>query len=234
MEERSVVFGDNRIVMSNSGSAFKYSRHNGDMLASESIIVTDNDETQVGIFPIMPIKMPKEVAKNVYIKFKAPVIVDQRSISVIYSKIPIEIGIYRQFEDEELLIDAFSLGQPRYSLYGSPEQGVICRYFEAEAEVEDSSLEIKKYEEAKVRIRVTNDIDNVTKISKVIIPVEGVVLEHQNDEVWLPGSIEMKLDTAFGKDIVQVKLSDTYAKRGDKTSTKREKETLLFSMDAGY
>lgn len=234
MEEQTFNFGNNRIIFGSAGSAFNYRRYEGETLASDSLIVTDSAETHLGIFPNPPIKTPKEVAKNVFIKFKSPVIVDNRSVAVLYSKIPIEIGVYRQRMDEELLIDVFSLSPPRYALYGPPESGVVCRYVEAGAVTEESSLEVKKYEEAKVRIRVKNDINNVIKLTKVIIPMEDVVLEHRNDDAWIPGSAEMSLDTAFGKDVVTVRLSDTRVKRVDKTSTKKTEDTLVFSMDAGY
>lgn len=234
MEEQTVIFGNNKIIVGSTGSAFTYKRYNGDKLESESSIVTDSAETHLGIFPNPPIKTPREVAKNVCIRFKAPVIVDHRSVAVLYSKIPIEIGVYRQHKDEELLIDVFSLAPPRYTLYGSPESGVVCRYIEAEAVTEESALEVKKYEEAKVRIRVTNDINNVIKLSRIIIPMQDVVLEHRNDEAWIPGSAEMNLDTAFGKDVVAIRLSDTRVKRSDKTSARKTEDTLVFSMDSGY
>ena len=234
MEEKSISIGDNKIVLGMVGQGFKYTRYEGDKQASESLIVTDSKEVRIGIFPVPPIKTPKEIARNVYLKFKAPVIIDHRSVAVLYSKIPIEIGVYRQHKDEELLIDVFSLAPPRYALYGSPESGVVCRYFEAEAVTEESSLDVKKYEEAKVRIRVTNDINNVIKVSKIIIPVEDVVLDHRSDDTWIPGSAEMHLDTAFGKDVVAIRLSDTKVKRVDKTSEKKTEDTLIFSMDAGY
>ncbi|MCI0556897.1 MAG: hypothetical protein MN733_00245, partial [Nitrososphaera sp.] len=96
------------------------------------------------------------------------------------------------------------------------------------------ALEVKQYEEAKVRIRITNDISNVIKISKIIIPMEDIVLEHRNDDTWVPGTAEMNLDSAFGKDVVSVKLTDTRVKRIDKTSAKKTEDTLIFSMDGGY
>lgn len=234
MEEKTVMLGNNKIVFTSAGAAFKYRRYDGDVLASESLIVSDARETHVGIFPNPPLRVPREVAKNVYIKFKSPVIVDHRSVAVLYSKIPIEIGVYRQHKDEELLIDVFSLSPARHALYGTPEAGVVCRYIEADAVTEESALEVKQYEEARVRIRVTNDINNVIKLSKIIIPMEDVVLEHRNDDVWVPGTAEMSLDSAFGKDVVSVKLTDTRVKRFDKTSAKKTEDTLVFSMDGGY
>lgn len=234
MEEKTVMLGSSKVVVSSAGHAFKYMRYEGDVLASDSLIVTDSHETHLGIFPNPPLRTPREVAKNVFIKFKSPVIVDHRSVAVLYSKIPVEIGVYRQHKDEELLIDVFSLSPPRYALYGTPEAGVVCRYIEAEAVTEESALEVKQYEEAKVRIRVTNDINNVIKISKIIIPIEDVVLEHRNDDAWVPGTVEMSLDSAFGKDVVSVRLTDTRVKRIDKTSAKKTEDTLVFSMDGGY
>lgn len=234
MKEQTITLGSNKLVLGSDGQAFRYMRFDGNKLASESFIVTDSTETHIGIFPNPPIKTPKEVAKKVYIKFKAPVIIDNRSVAVLYSKIPIEIGVYRQHDDEELLIDVFSLAPPRYALYGSPESGVVCRYIEAEAVIEESALKVRKYEEAKLRIRVTNDIDNVIKISKLVVPIESILLEHLNDDAWVPGSAEMRLDTAFGKDVVAVRLADTRVKNVDKTSVKASEETLLFSMDSGY
>lgn len=234
MEERTILLGSNKIIVGSEGTAFRYRRYDGNALVSDSLIVTDSRETHLGIFPNPPTRVPKEVAKNIYIKFKSPIIIDHRSVAVLYSKMPIEIGVYRQHKDEELLIDVFSLAPTRYALYGTPEAGVVCRYIETDAVTEESALEVKQYEEAKVRIRVTNDINNVIKVNKIIIPVRDVVLEHRNDDTWVPGSVEMQLDSTFGKDVVSVRLMDTRVKRIDKTSAKKTEDTLIFSMGSGY
>jgi hypothetical protein len=44
----------------------------------------------------------------------------------------------------------------------------------------------------------------------------------------------MALDSAFGKDIVNVRLVDAKVKRADKTSLVKREETRAFRMDAGY
>jgi uncharacterized protein len=230
-----LVFGGNRIEINSIGSSLSYRRYAGSELAAESMIVSNEDPIIIGVFPIPPLFTPTAVAKNVYLKFRTPVVVDQRSRAVVYARMPIEIGVYRQSKDEEMLIDAFSRRSQQYALYGSPESGVVCRYTETEIGTSSDDIKPTKYEEALVRVRIKNDIDNVVKVSKVIIPMEGVVLDHAHDDCWLPGSVEMDLDTSFGKDIVHVRLMSTKVKRPDKTSIRaRKEETLLFLMDAGY
>lgn len=235
IQDYVVNLGQNRLVIDCSNPAFVYRRYLGDALQSESIIMSDSGEdVVVGIFPIPPFQTLVKAATNVYLKFKSQIVLDQKSEAVLYSKIPIEIGVYRQSKDEELLLDAFSLGRQQFALYGRPETGVVCRYKEAEVSPKESEIVAVKYEEAIVRIRISNMVDNVVKVGKVIIPMGGIVLDHALDDAWVPGSVEMSLDMAFGKDMVNVQLMNTKAKRADKTSLLKKEDTLTFYMDAGY
>jgi len=233
-KDYQIAMGENKIMLDSTGSALSYKRYAGSELKAEAMIVSDREQVVVGVFPNPPVLTPKAVARNVYLKFKSPVIVDQRSQVVVYARMPIEIGVYRQSKDEEILVDAFSLRRQQYALYGPPESGVVCRYTETEISTEKDDIKPAKYEEALVRIRIKNDIDNVVKVSRVIIPMDGVVLDHAHDESWLPGNVEMTLDSAFGKDIVNVRLTSTKVKRPDKTSVVKREDTLVFLMDAGY
>lgn len=226
--------GENRIEINSSGSSLSYRRYTGSELAAEAVIISNEDPVVIGVFPNSPLLTPKAVAENVYLKFKSPVIVDQNSQAVVYAKMPIEIGVYRQSKSEEILIDAFSLRRAQYALYGVPESGVVCRYAETEVSANQDDIKPASFEEALVRIRIKNNIDNVVKVNKVVIPMHGVVLDHARDDAWLPGSVEMDLDSAFGKDIVQVRLIKTKVKQTDKTSGAKKEETLSFMMDAGY
>jgi hypothetical protein len=150
---------------------------------------------------------------------KLAAMVDQKGQAVVYAKMPIEIGVYyRQAKDEEVLLDAFSLRRQQYVLYDSPESGVVCRYIETPMSTDKHEIKAMKYEEAVVRIKIRNEIDNVVKVSRVIIPMKGVILDYAHDDSWLSGSVEMVFDSAFGKEIVNVRLVHTKIKRSDKTS----------------
>jgi hypothetical protein len=60
-------------------------------------------------------------------------------------------------------------------------------------------IKAMKYEEAVVRIKMRNEIDNVVKVSRVIVPMKGVILDHAHEESWLSGSVEMSLTRLLGK-----------------------------------
>lgn len=234
MEPLEITLRDQKLVITSANGAFYYKRYLAGALQADYTIVSDKKGVVVGIFPVPPLLTPVQVAQNMYIKFKSPVVIDQESDAVLYTKIPIEIAVYRQSGDEEFLIDAFSLARQQYALYGPPEAGKVCRFAEVEASATQEGIKVEKYEEALVRIRVANEIDNVIKVSRVIIPMGGVVLDHAQDDAWVPGGIDMRFDTAFGKDIVNVRLSDTKVKRADKTSVLKRDDTLVFMMDSGY
>lgn len=233
-KDYQLVLGENRIEISSVGSSLSYRRYAGSEIVTEAMIVSNEDQIVIGVFPIPPLFTPQAVAKNVYLKFRTPVLVDQRSQAVVYGKMPIEIGVYRQSKEEEMLIDAFSRTRPQYALYGSPESGIVCRYTETEISTSSDDIRPAKYEEALVRIRIKNEIDNIIKVGKVIIPMSGVILDHAHDDVWLPGSVEVDLSSSFGKDVVHVRLIGTKIKRSDKTSSAKKEETLVLLMDAGH
>jgi hypothetical protein len=116
------------------------------------------------------------------------------------------------------LLDAFLLRRQQYVLYGSPESRVVCRYIETPVSTDKHKIKAMKYEEAVVRIKMRNEIDNVVKVSRVIVPMNGVILDHAYEDSWLSGSVEMVLDSAFGQEIVNVRLAHTKIKRSYKTS----------------
>ncbi len=233
-KDYQLAVGDYKMIFDRSGQSLSYKRFKGEDLKSERIIMSEKDPLIVGIFPNPPLFTPQQLSKNVYVKFRVPVIVDQKSEVVIYAKIPIELGVYRQADDEEMLIDSFSLTQQRYALYGPPESGVVCRYIETDVSTDAEGVSPSKYQEAHARIKITNGIDNVISVSKVIIPMERVIIDHAHDDAWLTGSVEMTIDSSFGRDVVIVHLAGTKVKPPDKTSLLKKEETKVFMMDSGY
>jgi hypothetical protein len=94
----------------------------------EKIIISDSRE--VFVHPVEPVNIPKEVTRYLEIVFP-PVIIEPESEKTVYLTFPVEIGVFMTVKDDSQLIDVFSTCPPKYSLYGSPENGVITRYHES-------------------------------------------------------------------------------------------------------
>lgn len=78
-------------------------------------------------------------------------------------------------------------------------------------------IKAMKYEEAVVRIQKR---DRQRRQGEQGHSPDGgrVILDHAYEDSWLSGSVEMVLDSAFGQEIVNVRLVHTKIKRSDRTS----------------
>ncbi|MFB5599753.1 MAG: DUF432 domain-containing protein [Nitrososphaeraceae archaeon] len=164
---------------------------------------------EIGIFPILNRNIGTLYLNYILIKFKTEVIVPKNANIIIYATIPIDIGIFSYQKHDETLIDNICLNKIKFTLYGKPEKGIICRY--KEAEINEERL-TKKYEEALVKIIIKNNLENSTIVNKIVIPVDDIMIDYENDDCFIPGNIEFELNSLFGKNIATVHLRSTRVK----------------------
>lgn len=115
---------DFSISIEQEGSFFRYRRechkdHVEKIIASAGPVVL--------IHPVEPVNLPKEVTRYLEIVFP-PIVLGPESETTIYLTFPIETGVFLARNEDYQLIDVFSRCLPKYSLYGSPDNGVITRY----------------------------------------------------------------------------------------------------------
>jgi len=85
-------------------------------------------ECEIVVNPVEPINLPKNVTRYLEIEFP-PILLKPNSSETIYLKFPIEIGVFAKHGDKVAVVDVFSYEKPKYTLYGSPRRGVVCRWF---------------------------------------------------------------------------------------------------------
>ncbi|PKG33936.1 DUF432 domain-containing protein [Methanoregula sp.] len=107
------------------GALYKYRRHCGESEVQRTLSL---GEAELFVHPIEPVHLPKEVTRFLEIEFPH-VTVAPESGTVIYLTFPLEVGVILGYKGEHQLLDVFSKALPKYSLYGTPESGVITRYW---------------------------------------------------------------------------------------------------------
>jgi hypothetical protein len=189
----------------------------------------ETGNAEIGIIPTLNRNIGTLYLNHILIKFKTEIIVPQNGHVIIYATIPIDIGIFSYQKHDEMLIDNISLSKIKFTLYGRPEKGIICRY--KETEINEERL-IKKYEEALVKIVIKNNLENSTMVNKIVIPMDDILIDYENDDCFIPGNIELELNSLFGKNIAIVYLQSTRIKGKKYFNINYNKPK--FTMEWGY
>ncbi|MCQ8893978.1 MAG: DUF432 domain-containing protein [Methanolinea sp.] len=117
-----------RISVETSGTFSTYVRQTPTGRAEKKLGFADGD---LLVNPVEPVHLPQEVTGMVEFHF-LPIAIRPLSEIRVHLLFPVEIGVFSGTEDTYALVDVFSLARPKYSLYGTPERGVITRHIETE------------------------------------------------------------------------------------------------------
>lgn len=112
-------------------------RREGQFVLYERIAPTGRIERRLGfpegtivINPVEPVHLPQEITGTIEFHFPSLALMPLSEVT-IYLTFPVEIGVFSETDETYNLIDVFSLASPKYSLYGTPERGVITRHVES-------------------------------------------------------------------------------------------------------
>jgi len=124
-------------------------------------------EGNIVICPVEPVNLPKEgTAEHLLVKLIKPIIIEPDVESTFYVTFPVEIGVFLVDKRDVERIDIFTLTKPKYALYGPPESGVICRWWESD--VYGEVPEIKRLFEGVLRVDAKNSYREWVEISKIV------------------------------------------------------------------
>ncbi len=151
------------------------------------------------IHPIEPVNLPKEVTRFLEIVFE-PLVIEPESETTVYLTFPLEIGVFVAKDDEYQLLDVFSRCLPKYSLYGSPENGVITRYHRSR--ISDTQPDPDPACEGILKLTIRN-------ISRGWVEVSRVVFECYFMPIYFDRTVAMTGDMViFSKMIAEARLHE--------------------------
>lgn len=135
-------------------------RRDGHFTLYERVSLSERVEKRLGftegfltINPVEPVNLPQEITGAVEFHF-TPIAVMPLSEIGVFLTFPVEAGVFSGTGDSFALIDVFSLARPKYSLYGTPERGVITRH--VETGVYDDLPSVNPLEEGVLSLKIRN------------------------------------------------------------------------------
>lgn len=188
--------GPVRIWIEEDGGFFSYHRSSDDGTIHK---VIGGRPGRIVISPVEPVNLPKEVTKYLEIRF-TPMAIEPDSVQECYLKFPIEAGVFLKGKGEGDILDIFGLTRAKYSLYGTPDDGIITRYYESP--IYDRIPVSDPAREGVLSLTLRNSSRGWVECSRIVIDCSSLYLYYK-DMVSLVGQMEI-----FSKDIADVRIVD--------------------------
>ncbi|MDD1702375.1 MAG: DUF432 domain-containing protein [Methanoregula sp.] len=119
---------DIRIQLTDNDGLIRYER---DCAGKKESRYLGRTFSAIHIHPVEPVNLPETLTRFLEISFP-PLIVSPGAEQTIYLKFPVEIAVFLESGEKMDPLDVFSLVPVKFSLYGSPSEGVITRYYQSD------------------------------------------------------------------------------------------------------
>ena len=155
--------------------------HDGNFLIYNRVLSEDTQKKMLRadpgtllIHPIEPLHIPKKICNYLIIRFENPLCFAPKSTGQIYLTFPIEIGVFIRKNNGSEIIDIVSCSTQKYTLYGTPVNGIICRYWKSE--VFKSQPSVNPLVEGIMCLTVINTLPEWVEVNKAVFDAYRMII----------------------------------------------------------
>jgi len=174
----------------------------------EMLLLTTNGKILIN--PIEPLQTPKEVTPYLIVEFDRKVLVEPKASKKIYITFPIEIGVFVFGKKEYEILDIVSLARQKFTLYGDPTNGEICKDWCSD--VYTSIPNTDPYHEGVVELTIKNELDKWFKVTKAVFNAYGMKIYYNNEKVSMRATMKITTKTTAETDFVDSPLEKNMLK----------------------
>lgn len=141
--------------------------------------------------PIEPVNMPKRLTHFLLVNFKQTLIIEPGTTKKVYITFPIELGVFvSQGREDFEIIDIFSFARLKYTLYGAPSNGIICRYWESDVSL--SPPDTDPWHTGYIDLRIVNDTEHMAEISKSLFNAYAMKIYYEENKVVMKAVMKVQ------------------------------------------
>lgn len=153
------------------GNFFRYFREIAGGEKVEKTLLSDFGRIIVN--PVEPLNLPETITHFLEIEFPS-VFIEPFSRKEIYLTFPIEIGVFVAAKKDIQVLDIFSFHPQKYSLYGTPSEGIVTRWHRSE--VHENLPELDHHKTGVIKLILVNNHREWVEISRVVLDGNGMKL----------------------------------------------------------
>ncbi len=229
----TLTLPENKIQFSKiDNGQFSYIRSHADEIIKK-IIHCKTEDLRIQIAPILPIHLPSYKTDFVFLRFTEPIVIGDNSVTESTIQFPIEIGVF--LTDMHLdMLDCFTCkpSYSRFSLYGTPEEGRLCKYAKIPPFFDKEAQDHLTY--ASLKIKIKNELDKSASIGKIVVPASDHDLYYDGDNVMMD-DLNITIKNRIGLEVIDVVQKQITKPDGWVRSPRSIKKTeYRFSMEWGF
>lgn len=196
------------VSMKTSGRAHTYSRTScGETV--EKIVLADGE--RVVISPVEPVNTPKNIARYLLIEFSKDIYIEPKSEMPVFVTFPIELGVVIFRKKAHEVLDVFSMVKQKYTLYGSPGRGTICRYWKSDVFM--TWPDSHRMSEGSMELLLKNETSEWITVRKVVFSAAGMKMYYDAGSV-----VSKAIMTITGQEMAETEFYDKPPEKGMKKS----------------
>jgi hypothetical protein len=142
------------------------------------------------INPVEPLHKPKELTSNLLIEFERNLLVEPGATRKIFVTFPIEIGVFVVEEgDGPEVLDLLTLATQKFTLYGDPRAGVICKYWRSG--VHPAIPAVNPLHEGVMELTLTNTTTEWAEVTRAVFNAYGMKIYYSDSLVAMRASMKI-------------------------------------------
>ena len=183
------------VSLESDGEGFMYRSECAGMKVEKIILARTG---KVLINPVEPLNTPKVLTSALLIEFEKSLLVEPKATRKIIITYPIEIGVFISAKNARAeqpknasieLLDILTLAKQKFTLYGNPRKGVICKYWRSK--VHASIPAVNPLHEGVIELSITNTTPEWVEVTKAVFNAYGMKIYYNDDLVAMKATMKL-------------------------------------------
>lgn len=153
----------------------------------EKILVKGDGKAIIN--PIEPLNIPKKITSHLLVEFDRNITIAPMSRVMVYINFPIEMGIFISDEDEIEVIDVLTLVKQKFTLYGDPSSGLICKYWKSK--IHSTIPSANPLYEGVLELNILNDTDTWIEVKQSVFNAYGMKIYYDTELVSMKANMKI-------------------------------------------
>lgn len=234
-KDATICISKNEIQISKiDRDQFSYARKDSENTVTRKTIHCKTKDLEIKLVPILPLHLPTYKTDFVLLRFTEPIFVSGKFTTELTIPFPIEIGVFLINGEHADILDCFSCepSYSRFALYGTPEEGKLCKYAKIPSFFDKNTLSSLAH--ASLRVVVENELEESASIGKIIVPASDHDL-YYNDENVIMNDLKIMIRNRGGLKIIEVVQKQITKPDNWSLSPRNVKKTdYKFAMEWGF